>query len=475
MVQFFGNSQTGLGRLGQALSGGLAEGAQYGVNRGRLQEAFAPLLQDSRFSELAKIAPALLTAPGGSQALSEIAPILLKSALNRTTAQVPTKNNLNISQDQNRSQNQPTYSNIDQFNQFRTQNRSPLNAQQIAQSAAQGALLPLQSSKNAGALNVNPNVSTEFTKRYSPQEILDAQEASELRGDTPEQTKQIVKKMQDVNEALEKEDILREKNYQQNISREQDIKNREEDITNFLNEKLSFKNEKGQIVAPNDDDLQLAYGVFNEIWKPGEDKIRAWSKAKPVITNLKKEKQNFVNALPKTDPIFGMRKRQIDNLKGSAKKIISDNPFMRNVLLDTMLKEGANIYDADAVLSKTQPKINNILKNVQDFRPLVYGTPQAFGMGGQFGGSTGVLNQVFKMQSEGTEKIFNELKDSITPETSLINIYKDLKVKAWMPEFIQDIFNKLSESGSLTTEQEQEKTLLLQDPKILPKHLGFFE
>lgn len=75
--------------LGQNLAQGLSSGMQTGIQRGVLQDAFNKLSSQpggNFLQQIAQIAPALLTTPGGAQALENIAPILSTAAQNAAIA-----------------------------------------------------------------------------------------------------------------------------------------------------------------------------------------------------------------------------------------------------------------------------------------------------------------------------------------------------------------------------------------------------
>lgn len=93
MVQFFGNSQSGANRLAEALSMGLGEGAQYGVNKGRLSQAFQSLeglrgQKTDPLSLISALGQAFAGIPGGQQVVSEVYPKLL-DYLSKTGGNAP--------------------------------------------------------------------------------------------------------------------------------------------------------------------------------------------------------------------------------------------------------------------------------------------------------------------------------------------------------------------------------------------------
>jgi hypothetical protein len=447
MVQHFGTLQSQgsllANTLGQGIGSGLQEAAQFGLNKSRLQEAFAPLANDPIFANLAKVAPALLSTQGGSQALSEIANLLVQQGLNKNIPS-PKGQPRGVNPASAAAQNQPAG-----LQQTLQQISPQQQAQMSSQLGAQEGLLPLKNESQP--FNQNFSIPTNYQGLVTPDQEAEVIDQMRENGALPQQIDEYRKGVDRYNQGLITLDELQDLQFARKAQRNQEALKQESIVNDFINNNIDPQNKLGS------DDKQIIYGLLSNAVKNQEapDLTRAWSQVQKNADDLIQEKQSFVDNIPDfiADTLgFGIASGTSKTLQNTVKPLLKRYPFMRNILMNAILEKGNNIFDAGKILSESKPSFESKLKSIPD-RMQVFGTKP--------------IQKIKEDQQKDIIKLAEDFSKAWDDKSSAIETVEALKKKGYLLPVISEFFKVLEQKGLLNPEQRTDLNRSINAPLLL--------
>jgi hypothetical protein len=122
-------------------------------------------------------------------------------------------------------------------------------------------------------------------------------------------------------------------------------------------------------------------------------------------------------------------------------------------------QKGHPITDVAEVLRPLPPSVMNTVNKAQDYRSIVY---PKFSMSDN--AMIRQLDNVTNEQKKKASSIAKDLQANWSKDLSLINVYTELKKKAWFPQSIHEVFNILKDSGVPMSEQQLAEIVQLGTP-----------
>jgi hypothetical protein len=455
-VQLYPDTASQLGQvIGNAFQQSAQEAQNFQLNKSRLAEAFKSLKSNPMFSQLAEVAPSLLSTAGGSQALAEIAPILLQQALN---SNIPTPGA------------DGSFSEIGN-NEYRPASKQ-MNLKQVLQMAAQAANVNSPENnmnvRNVGnqigskinqqikpfknepsPFNLDFGVSENFQGRIGPKEEANAIKDMKRKGATIAQIQEFRTAVDRFNNGLIQSDELNDAYLQRKTSRIDKALDLGDKVRNYINMTRPDITEPG--------DVDLAYSMMQDEIKNQEtpDLTRAWSRIEKPFNDIIEEKNSFISQIPdfESDTLgFGISENQQKVLSDSAQSLIRKSPIMRNILSKSMLAKGNNIYDVDKVLSKVQPKMHEVLDESIDFMKSMGKKP---------------IGEIRSDQEKYIPILAKKLSKYWNENSSPVEVIKNLKKRGYLQPVISELFRFLDDEGKLTDQQKTDRNIALDSPLLL--------
>lgn len=460
--------------IGQGLQSGMSDSLQYNTNRQRLEQAFQPLqnLTQEQMANmslpqlLSTYAKALLPAPGGAQAFAELIQPLTQQY---TRARTPTASSLGDYLNQGAGKFNKNLSLMNQARTITSDSSTAANpglmmqpslAQQNPPAASTIKVEAPKVESPESAAQPTPGTSTQplhlgsFLGAYVPDIIQPEQEAAIIdavykSGGDVDYTKQQIKAYNEGKIAIDK---LRDIDVERQAASRERALNFENQISDFIDKQL------GNTIPPREKNI-LHNMVSKEAGKT-KDLTTAYRRVEKPFRDFLKEKDNYIAAIP--DPTFaGLSNDAEGQLRSGAQNLMKTDPLSKDILQEAYEAKGHSVFQSDQILNPLPSDIRSILKNTEDFNPLLYPKHDV--------SDRQMLNNITmadKDQAKQVDKLAKELKPKFKPETSLVNVYLDLYLKGWLPHNIFKLFDQLEAEGiEFSSSQNVQKTKLLESPQ----------
>lgn len=456
-------------QLGNSLAQAAQEGNQFALNKSRLTEAFQPLAQNPLFKNLAQIAPALLSTSGGSQALAEIAPLLLQQALNQNTPtpgadQTPGADN---AQQQGIPGATPFMNRqlglidaIRAATQKGAQNKppqgNPANIQNASQEVGKniaGRLKPLANENNP--FNLDFSLPSNYKGRITPNQEANVIAQMRKNGATSSQIADYRLGVDRFNQGQVTADELNDLAFSRQKQRIGTSLALEQDVKNFVNERLGDK------AKENPYNADIAYSLLQDKIKNQEapDLTRAWTQIEKQYNDLVRQKDTFVDKIPGTpfgatppNAGFGIFSKEQKELANDAQSLLKQAPIMKDILREVFKSKGNNIYDTDRILNKPQPHLDTKIKDAKNFSDQLGKKP---------------IQEIRNEQEKYVPILAKNISNSWNDNSSAITLSRELKLKGYFPDQISEIFRILEDEGKLTSEQRSDANEASKTPVLL--------
>ena len=196
------------------------------------------------------------------------------------------------------------------------------------------------------------------------------------------------------------------------------------------------------------------------------DLTSAYQKVTKDIQAFEKQVQEIPSKIPEADA-YGMPEARQKILRQITKNIMDTDPLAYPILEQMFTDKGHPITEVAEALRPLPDNIKAITKEAEDFRDVMY---PKFPM--SEGAMMNMIEVSQKDQAKQSKTLSKKMASKWNDDISLINIYTDLKSKAWFPQQIMSLFDDLESNGvKFSGQQQAEKTQLGVTPKITVRRL----
>ena len=194
----------------------------------------------------------------------------------------------------------------------------------------------------------------------------------------------------------------------------------------------------------------------------------AWQKVAGDIDNFRKLNEAYVSRIPDSD-FRGVPDAAQKKLRESANPILKQDPLAYNVLEAAYTQKGHSPITPAKILKPLSQPIKAAISKAGDYREMIF--PMDFSTS-EF--PERAMQRNIDMAQEGQQKdipkVASSLRSNWDENTSLLNIYADLKSKGWLLSNITSIFDDIQDKFS--PRQQAERAMLNQDLRVPTKYLG---
>jgi len=271
----------------------------------------------------------------------------------------------------------------------------------------------------------------------------------------------VKQRIQEYNKGLIDYNTLVNSNIDRGYAQQQKQLKLESGARDFLQNQLDPK------IAP--DVQSVIYDMFKKELKNSDDFSTAYNKIQPNIQALQRQLQEFPNKIPEGSEFanYGITEAQENILRSSSKNFLQQYPSAYSILEKMFTNRGQPITQAAKILNPLSQSETKVMDSISDYRPLIY--PK---MPMSERSMMRNLDMVQEEQTKAIPKIAESLKKNWNENTSLINIYTDMKVKGWFPAQIHELYDTLEKIGAkFSPQQTTERTQLAAPPPIPMRYL----
>jgi len=228
----------------------------------------------------------------------------------------------------------------------------------------------------------------------------------------------------------------------------------EEDLRGFVDRQ--YENDA-------ESDKNIYYDILKREIPKHEDYTTAQNRVAKVIEDYKQQRDIVLKNVPEPSTL-GVPRDKFEGFKGAASNLMKISPLAYNVIEQGWVAKGHSPVQPALIYNPLPKDVEKIVDKATDSKDLLY--PSYFGDVSDKARMR-TIDMAQSQQTKQIPSIAKDLESKWNDKLSLLNIYADLRKKAWFPQQIQELFKKLEEDGvEFSSQQSKERAYIQNNPSI---------
>lgn len=228
----------------------------------------------------------------------------------------------------------------------------------------------------------------------------------------------------------------------------------EEDLRGFVDRQ--YENDA-------ESDKNIYYDILKREVPKHEDYTSAQNRVAKVIEDYKQQRDIVLKNIPEASTL-GVPNDKFGGYKGAASNLMKISPLAYNVIEQGWVDKGHSPVQPALIYNPLPKDIEKVVEKATDSKDLLY--PSYMGDISDKARMR-TIDMAQAQQTKQIPSIAKDLENKWNDKLSLLNIYADLRKKAWFPQQIQELFEKLEQDGvEFSSQQSKERAYIQNNPPV---------